>query len=230
MFEAPFQALHGPLRPSSRSVRSALSLQLRTAGNPFRMRKIWGRGIERSRRRLTPAEGHRLAMFSTILIECCASNPESIVYARARSGPEGEEHIDQEQAGVRPPRNQAAMLGLRGQILRSRPQAAGLFALRRARGAEARRRASGSAGGGRARPPRRSEPRRRRRAADRPRMVARAGARDRPGRPLAQAGRAAGVPPVRLCRRRQDDARPPHRRGRARARRPSPPSPARRRW
>ncbi len=53
-------------------------------------------------------------------------------------------------------------------------------------------------------------------APDRPRMVARAGGGDRPGRPMAQAGRAPGVPPLRLCRGRQDDARPPHRRGRAR--------------
>ena len=53
-------------------------------------------------------------------------------------------------------------------------------------------------------------------ATHRPRMVARASGSDRPGRPMAQARRAPGVSPLRLCRRRQDDARPPHRRGRAR--------------
>ena len=45
---------------------------------------------------------------------------------------------------------------------------------------------------------------------------ARAGRGDRRGRPMAEAGRAAGLPPVRLRRRRQDDARPPRRGGRGR--------------
>ena len=53
-------------------------------------------------------------------------------------------------------------------------------------------------------------------ATDRPRMVARAGGGDRPGRPMAQTGRAPGVSPLRLRWRRQDDACAPHRRGRAR--------------
>ena len=52
--------------------------------------------------------------------------------------------------------------------------------------------------------------------ADRPRMVARAGGRDRPGRPVAQTRRAPGVSRLRLRGRRQDDACAPHRRGRAR--------------
>ena len=60
-----------------------------------------------------------------------------------------------------------------------------------------------------------------------PGMDARTGRGDRQGRALAEEGRAAGLPAVRLCRRRQDDARPPCGRGRRRRRRPSPPSPAR---
>src|SRR5271169_1357496 len=98
---------------------------------------------ERSRTPALQAEGHRLAMFSTILLKCCASNlNHSFMLGRLglRRGV-----IDQEQAGVRPPRNQAAMLGLRGQILRSRPEAAGLFALRRDGRAKARERRSGNA-------------------------------------------------------------------------------------
>ena len=47
-------------------------------------------------------------------------------------------------------------------------------------------------------------------------MVARTGGGARQGRALAARGRAAGVSPVRLRRRRQDDACAPHRRGRAR--------------
>ncbi len=110
------------------------------------------------------------------------------------------------------------MPGLRGQILRSRPQAAGLLALRREGRAEARGR-QGAAVDGQGNSARGTAIRRARRrpyAPDRPRMVARAGEGDRRGRPLAQAGGAPGVPPVRLRRGRQDDARPPHRRGRAR--------------
>ena len=42
-----------------------------------------------------------------------------------------------------------------------------------------------------------------------------------------KSGRAAGVPPVRLCRHGQDDARAPLRRGASTARSPSAPSPAR---
>ena len=132
-----------------------------------------------------------------------------------RLGAGGRGLIDQEQAGVRPARNQAAVFRLRGQILRSRPQAAGLLALRRGRRAETRR---ARRRGLRARQGRscRSRAGRSAIAPDRPRMVARAGAGDRRGRPLAQEGRASGLPPVRLCRGRQDDARPPHRRRRAR--------------
>ena len=145
------------------------------------------------------------------------SNPKSTV-AR-RTSLRGRDPFGQDEARRRQVRNQAPMPGLRRQILRSRSQAAGLLALRR----EGRAEDGGSAGAGKARSAARDE-------ADRARVDARAGGGDRPGRPLAQTRRAAGVPPVRLRRRRQDDARAPCRGRRRTARPPSPPSPARRRW
>ena len=132
-----------------------------------------------------------------------------------RLGAGGRGLIDQEQAGVRPARNQAAVFRLRGQILRSRPQAAGLLAMRRGRRAETPERGGGATGARRG-VSRRSRAGRSAVAPDSARMVARAGAGDRRGRPLAQERRASGLPPVRLCRGRQDDARPPYRRRRAR--------------
>src|SRR5271165_5522757 len=123
-------------------------------------------------------------MLTTNLLECCARYLNQS-FMLGRLGPEAR-FIDQEQTGVRQARNQASMLGLRRKILRSRPQAARLLALRREGGAEAGERRSRDAAGGRGDSrPAPAIPRAERFAfpADRPRMVARAGGGDRQGRP-----------------------------------------------
>ena len=154
-------------------------------------------------------------MFSTILLKCCASKlNQSFMLGRLGAGGRGP--IDQEQAGVRPARNQAAVLGLRRQILRSRPQAA--RSVRAAARTAEPKRANGKRE--RRRPPRRS----RRRAAAPPapsRPIGREWSREQ-AEAIDKVGRwlKAGEPQVfRLfgyAGRRQDDARPPHRGRRAR--------------
>ena len=168
------------------------------------------------------------AFLHSVLLERLRRNPESIRLI-SDAMRRGDFSLTGKIAAAPEARNQAPLLRLRGEILRSQPESAGLFALRRRGRAEAgqARRPGGARTPGLAR----SRACRSRRAADagRARMVARTGRGDRQGRTLAQSGRAAGLPPVRLCRRRQDDARAPYRGGLAAAARLSPPSPARRR-